>query len=173
MRPNPVSPPPLLLAALLCCTAPGVHSEMYKWVNDDDTTTYSSQPPAEPATARDMTVIKETPPVTQVTGQSAPAERQSTSANPEFEAAPRVAAVRSKLPQAVQDPCLTSSDRYCHQKHWAQYLPYVGYAPNGESVAETNPAIVPLPRGASSAAAGSGAVGGGSRAPAARAEQAK
>jgi hypothetical protein len=148
---------------------------MYKWVNEDDTTTYSNQPPADASSVREATVIEQLPPVTRVITRPAEAERQpatgSASTALESEAAPRVAAMRSRFPQAVQDPCLTSSDRYCYQKNSAQYRPYVGYSPGGENVTDTNQAVVPPPRGASSSTAGTGSVAGGSRAVAARTEQ--
>ena len=175
MRPHPFYPTPLAIftAALLCCIAPAAHSETY----EDDTTPYSDQASAGENAGGAFSITDETLRARLTALRRAEMERQpvaeDVSDKLDTEAAPYVAAVRSKLPQAVQDPCLTSSDRYCHQKHSAHYRPYVGYSPNGQGVVETNPAIVPLPRGVTNAIAGTGSVGGGSRAPVARAEQAK
>ena len=158
----------IVVAALLFTiagTAPALHAEMYKWINEDDSTTYSNQPPADASSVRELTTV-ETPPPARIEVQ--PPEPQKSAAEApapkrESDAASRAAAVRPLLPQAVRDPCLTSSDRFCHQKHSANYRPYVGYTPVEANVSESQ-AVVPPARGASSAASGSGSVSGGSRA---------
>ena len=51
---------------------------------------------------------------------------------------------------AVQDPCLRSSDPQCHEKNRDKYHPYLGYAPGAGRAA---------PVGATSAAPAGGVVG--------------
>lgn len=72
--------------------------------------------------------------------------------------APRKPRTTARLPEAVQDPCLRSSDPKCYEKHKDDYVPYRGYAP---SVARENGADAPA-TGATSGAPGGGAIQGGS-----------
>lgn len=160
-------------AALFTAAAPTTFAQIYKWTNDDGTTTFSNAPPADQAATPDFAVIVPDPP--RVEAQAAPGkapELQAKTADPAVKSeseAPRAARVRSLLPQAVQDPCLRSSDRYCHQKHSAHYRPYVGYSPTREApAAETSAAAVMTPtsalaRGASATAASGGTLSGGTR----------
>ena len=162
------------VAAVFAAAAPTSFAQIYKWTNDDGTTTYSNAPPPDQATAPDFAVIVQDPPRVEAqtaTPAKAP-EAQAKAADPAVKSeneAPRAARVRSLLPQAVQDPCLRSSDRYCHQKHSAHYRPYVGYTPTPEpTVAESSAgaAVSPTPvvaRGATATAGAGGAVSGGTR----------
>lgn len=72
--------------------------------------------------------------------------------------APRRVIPRPTHTQAVQDPCLTSSDPQCHKKQSANYHPYLGYAPGAGS--QATPAT-----GATSAAGADGSVAGSGSAP--------
>lgn len=144
----------VLFASLFAAHPGATHAEMYKWINDDDTTTYSNQPPADPASARELTVIDSAAqPATAARVEIQPAEA------PKLDGAARAAAVRPMLPPAVRDPCLMSSDRLCHQKNSGRYRPYVGYT--GEVGVAEAPAVLPPPRGATSGASATGAVSGG------------
>ena len=152
-----------LAAAVFVAATPNVGAQIYKWTNDDGTTTYSNEAPADKASTADLAVIVPEAPRVEVQQSAKPAEPPKVveiAPKPESEA-PRESSVRSLLPQAVQDPCLRSSDRLCHQKHSAHYKPYVGYTPEPR-VAEA-PAVVPPARGASNGAAGTGTLSGGSR----------
>ena len=151
----------VLAATILFAATPNASAEMYKWTNDDGTTTYSNQPPADQATAQELTVIVPEPPRVEL--QSAPAPKPPEAAAKIESESPvsRITHVRPQLPQAVQDPCLRSSDPLCHQKHGAHYRPGVGYTPEPR-VAEV-PAVVPPARGATSSASGGGSVSGATR----------
>lgn len=154
------------LSATLCVAAAlPVRAEMYKWINDDGSTTYSNQLPADPSTVQELTTIATPKEPPRVAVDPAPPRIvvEPTLPKTELEAPAARAAVRSMLPQAVQDPCLTSSDRYCHQKNKGRYRPYVGYTPYESSVAEAAP-VIPPARGATNGGSGGGAVGGTGRA---------
>jgi hypothetical protein len=167
-----------VLAALLCVTP--VHAEMYKWIGEDGTVTYSNTPPTERGKVKDVTkmdnintvaadkrpkavqapaldragalkpdtafapesVIRPDP----VAGTPDTTTRREAGTTP----APRVTLGGGIQTEAVQDPCLRSSDPQCHERNKDKYHPYLGYAPSA-----TRSAV-----GASSSAAGGGAVGG-------------
>lgn len=161
-----------LAVAFFAGTMSSASAQIYKWTNDDGTTTYSSEAPEDRASKPDLTII--VPPPARVEVQpSAPPAANAASKSPEPQVsvaepaarpeadAPRRPSVRSLLPQAVQDPCLRSSDPLCHQKHSAYYKPYVGYTPEPR-VAEA-PNVVAPARGATSSAAAGGSVSGGTR----------
>ena len=157
----------IVTAALLLGAAPVTNAVLYTWVNEDDTTTYSDQPPGDAAEVREVTRIEPPPalPAEMPRHESteAPREKSGTgSAVVKGGETPARAAVRSNVPLAVQDPCLTSSDRYCYQKQSGNYRPYVGYSPGA---VETPHAAVMTATGATAGEAGSGAIAGGSAAP--------
>ena len=140
---------------------------MYKWTNEDDTTTFSNQAPADPASARELTVIESVAqPAEPARVQIQPTPPQRAEIQPaealKLDGAARAVAVRSMLPPAVRDPCLMSSDRLCHQKNSSRYRPYVGYT--GEAGVAEAPAVLPPPRGTTSGASATGAVSGGAAA---------
>ena len=164
---NDVRPLITALAATFAIAAmPTAAAQIYKWTNDDGTTTYSNAPPAERASAPDLSVIVPEVPRVEVKASPPSAIPDSTpkvvesAPKPETDT-PRAAGARSLLPQAVQDPCLRSSDRLCHQKYSSHYRPYVGYT-SEPRVAETT-AVVPPARGATASAGAGGAVSGGNR----------
>ena len=147
-----------IVGALIASSTPAA-AEMFKWVNDDGTTTYSNQPPTDQSSVQEFTTIdipKMDSPKPIVVEPIAVQPQPPTQA----EAPAMRPSVRARLPQAVQDPCLRSSDPLCYQKHRAYYRPYVGYTP--EPVAQA-PAVTPPARGATAGASGGGEVGGGSR----------
>ena len=154
-------------AAVFAVAAPSAIAQIYKWTNEDGTTTYSNEAPAEKAAAPDVTVI--VPEAPRVEVQPAPVvkavEQQAKSAEPAIKSepeTPRAPIVRPNLPLAVQDPCLRSSDRFCHQKHSAYYKPYVGYSPDARPT-ETTATVVPPARGATASAAAGGTLSGGTK----------
>lgn len=156
-------------ALFLAAAAPAVHGVMYKWVDEDDTVTYSNHLPHELARIKEITLIEEpAPPPAEVrkpeTASVNPepaAPRREAETTPqaisgaEREAPPRVV-TRAAPALAVQDPCLTSSDPTCHQKNSGNYHPYLGYSPG----AGTPPAT-----GATRAAGAGGGVAGSGGAP--------
>jgi hypothetical protein len=73
-----------------------------------------------------------------------------------------LARVNPNLPEAVQDPCLRSSDPKCYEKNKNAYVPFRVYSP---SAAEARESGVIAPVGATSSAAASGSVGGGATGP--------
>lgn len=109
------------------------------------------EPPARPAVARDK---PSTPTAaSQEADTSAPAKAAS-------DAAPRRRArVNPNLPEAVQDPCLRSSDPKCYEKNKNAYVPFRGYSP---SAAEARESGVIAPVGATNAAGAGGSASGGS-----------
>ena len=56
------SPIRIVTAAMLLAAAPVANAVIYTWVNEDDTTTYSDQPPSAPAEVRELTRIEPPPP---------------------------------------------------------------------------------------------------------------
>lgn len=133
----------LVLAALLGA-APAAHAAMYRWVDDDGNITYSNQLPEDRSAAREVTTI--TPPkaaTPEPPKQAQPAAISEASAKP-ASAVPRVTA------EAVQDPCLRSSDPKCYERNKDRYHPYVGYMPGAQ----------PRGIGTTSSVGAGGAVGG-------------
>jgi hypothetical protein len=160
----------IVTAALLLAAAPVTNAVIYTWLNEDDTTTYSDQPPGDAAEVRELTRIEPPPalPAEMPRNESIEAQREkSSTGNAVVKGGdtPARAAVRSNVPLAVQDPCLTSSDRYCYQKQSGNYRPYIGYSPGAPAAAETPQAAGLSATGATAGEAGSGAVAGGSAAP--------
>jgi hypothetical protein len=152
------------LFALFALAAPHVSAEMYKWVAEDGSVTYSNILPQEPSNVRALTRI-ETPP------SRAPTKREPTTAEstdplfvfvppaprPPQDSASNVARTdspprlvyRGAPVTAPRDPCLRSSDPRCYERNKDRYHPLLGYTP------EAAPAV-----GATSGASGGGAVSG-------------
>jgi hypothetical protein len=72
--------------------------------------------------------------------------------------------LKANLPEAVQDPCLRSSDPKCYEKQKNAYVPYRGYSPSTAQDIATDSAAPVTPVGATSGAPAGGAVQGGSKA---------
>jgi hypothetical protein len=162
------------LAALLC--AAPAHAEMYKWIAEDGTVTYSNTPPTERGKVKDVTKmdnINTAPADKRPKAVQAPAPDRPGALKPDTAFAPEsvirpdpvastpdsttrreagtAAPPRGGIQtEAVQDPCLRSSDPQCYERNKDKYHPYLGYAPSA-----TRSAV-----GASSSAAGGGAIGG-------------
>ncbi len=179
MRKHPVRPVCVALAAIFLGAAPAAFSEMYRWVDDQGAVKYSNQRPPDAPGMRNVTVIDDTP------GTMTPAEQRTLeilNAHREIEATPAAtggmrgapgplgtageelpmaprASVAPNMPEAVRDPCLTSADPRCPEKNRAYYVPGRGYAPSAVRLAreaETSPGA-----GATTGAAGNGALTGG------------
>lgn len=151
-----------MLAAISFATlAHAADAVMYRWTNDDGTQTYSNQPPPDPAAIGDLTVIVPPTPAIEVRPLPPKTPEENAAAERDSESAARISSVRSKLPQAVQDPCLTSPDPLCPQKNAAHYRPYIGYTPEVNVTAA--PVAVPPARGVTSGAAAGGTLSGGTR----------
>jgi Domain of unknown function (DUF4124) len=158
------------VAALVLGAAPAVQAVMYKWIDENGTVTYSNHLPPDWSGIKEITLIEEPAPpppadmrkpeVTVVHPEpAAPRREAETIPQPIVGAereAPRRVTPRSTSTLAVQDPCLTSSDRTCHQKNSGDYHPYLGYSPG----AGTPPAT-----GATRAAGAGGVVAGAGGAP--------
>ena len=114
----------------------------------------------EPETPARQAVAADKP----ATPAAAPQETDaSTPAKAASDVAPRRRArVNPNLPEAVQDPCLRSSDPKCYDKHKNDYVPFHGYSP---SAAEARESGVFPPAGATSAPAAGGSGSGGSTGP--------
>ncbi len=165
------------VAAMLCAPV-AAHADMYKWTAEDGTVTYSNQLPTDRSTVKDFIKIEDIdtvpldmrPEAPRATGSdkrgseaaaappapappvaitSTPVPVVAKPAAPAPETAPRASA-RAMHTEAVQDPCLRSSDPQCHEKNRDNYHPYLGYAPGAGRAA---------PVGATSAAPAGGAVG--------------
>lgn len=63
--------------------------------------------------------------------------RESGAPQREAEIPPARVIPRSTHTEAVQDPCLTSSDPKCYQRNKDRYHPYLGYAPGIQSTGTT------------------------------------
>jgi hypothetical protein len=146
------------LFALFTLAAPHASADMYKWVSEDGSVTYSNILPQEPSKVRALTRI-ETPP------SPAAAKREATAedVDPLFvfvPPAPRPPqdVARTDTPQrliyrgapvsAPRDPCLRSADPRCYERNKDRYHPFLGYTPDGAAV------------GTTSGASGGGAIGG-------------
>ena len=178
MQTHRVKPVCVALAAMLYVAAPAAYSEMYRWVDDQGTVTYSNQPPSEPSTATDVTIVDDgsakSSAVEQRTKEIIDAERGSetarglpmvpgasgtlpeTAISGDAPPAPRIS-IAPGAPEAVRDPCLMSADPKCPDKNRGYYVPYRGYSPSAAGAA-TGSIVV----GASTSAAAGGSVAGGS-----------
>ena len=146
-----------LVVLLALAVAPAADAVMYKWIDDSGSVTYSNTPPPDPSKVKGFIVLED------VSSGSADKRPQADVApdSPRREAeaakadiAPR-AVTRASPTEAVQDPCLRSSDPQCHQRHKDKYHPYLGYAPSARAVSGAA-----APVGATGSTAGGGAVGG-------------
>jgi hypothetical protein len=123
-----------------------INGERGKWPGENTATLRESQPLPGASYSRDP-------------GGQEPWNRDAE-AFPAFggtEAPPPRASVRG-LPEAVQDPCLRSSDPKCHERNRNAYVPYLGYSPSAARAARASD--LPVAIGASSPTAAGGAVGG-------------
>lgn len=111
------------LVAALLGAAPAAHAAMYRWVDDDGNITYSNQLPEDRGAAREvMTITPPKAPAPEPPKQAPQAAAAEASAKPSTPV-PRVTA------EAVQDPCLRSSDPKCYERNKDRYHPYLGYSP--------------------------------------------
>jgi hypothetical protein len=177
MQTHRVKPVCVAIAAMLCVAAPAAFSEMYRWVDEHGTVTYSNHLPPEPSLARDVTIVEDasakSSPIEQRTKEIIDAERggqtargvpiapgasgtlPETAISGDAPPAPRIS-IAPGAPEAVRDPCLRSSDPKCPEKNRGNYVPYRGYSPSAAGMAAGSTAV-----GASSSAAGGGSVAGG------------
>lgn len=166
-------------AAALFTATPAAYSQMYRWIDDRGSVTYSDEIPADRTGVRQLTVIhdgsrKATPSerrtreILEAEGLLAPDVQQNVVGSPL--PAPEAADAQDALAtqpamniprnigsgraEAVRDPCLLSADPRCHERHRSAYIPGRGYSPSGAREAET------LGSGATGGAAGATLAGG-------------
>ncbi len=146
MRAHTLKPLRVALAAALLLGAASAHSQLFRWIDDHGSVTFSNEPPSDPAAVRDLTVVDETVrPMTlheRRTLEILNAQRETpgnTGAAQDALAAPSempdpltaaTVANDASRPEAVRDPCLTSADPKCVEKNRAYYVPGRGYAPS-------------------------------------------
>lgn len=167
------------VAAVLSAATPAADAQMYRWIDEHGSVTYSNQPPGETAGIRELTLVDDgssrmTPQEVR-TREILEAERSggaralrevirspgaatvsvpeagTRAPNPESPAPPRAAIARPR-PEAVRDPCLRSSDPKCYERNREAYVPYLGYSPSTLKAARE--AEAPGVGGTSSAAGG-------------------
>jgi hypothetical protein len=165
------------LAATLLTTASAAGAQMYRWIDEQGSVTYSNQLPPPDAKVREVTPIddgsRQVSPSEKRTLEILDAEQErqkGRSAAREPSLAPGTLpadaagaidvtptiGIAPTQPEAVRDPCLRSADPKCIEKNRAAYVPYRGYSPSASTM---TPA---LPVGAGSGAGAGGSVGGGS-----------
>jgi Domain of unknown function (DUF4124) len=167
------------LAFAMIMAAPGAHSAMYRWVDQNGATNYSDHLPQEPGKVRALTVLEAPAPASAYEKRSQQlidahngrrGDAASSGVGPvapetgELRGSARLSGLRAAQPEAPRDPCLRSSDPRCYEKNRDAYVPFLGYAPS--MTRGTRSIDVPANTGASSGLSGTGAVSGGN--PAAR-----
>ncbi|HYC49067.1 MAG TPA: DUF4124 domain-containing protein [Burkholderiales bacterium] len=171
-----------VVSIVLVLAASHAHANMYKWIAEDGSVTYSNKLPEDRTKVRELTQLETAPParpaptnIAQATIQNVdplfvfvpPAPRQPAAqvepaapgSQPEIVITPKNGSgVRADLPPtaayrgAAQDPCLRSPDPRCYELNKDRYHPFLGYMP-----AAAAPAV-----GATVGSAGGGVVAGGS-----------
>lgn len=145
-KPEPITPSALAREVEAARGAPASESQPSRTI----TIVREPEPPARPAVAADK------PTTPKAASQETEASERPKAAS---ETPPRRRArVNPNLPEAVQDPCLRSSDPKCYDKNKNAYVPFRGYSP---TAAEARESGVTAPVGATPAAAAGGSVSGG------------
>ena len=147
-------------AATLFTAPPVAYSQMYRWVDDRGSVTYSDELPADRTGIRQLTMIddgsrKATPSerrtreILEAEGLLAPDTQQNVGSTSAPEAANTQDALAAppamNIPrnfgsgraEAVRDPRLLSSDPKCIERNRSAYIPGRGYAPRAAREAET------------------------------------
>jgi hypothetical protein len=143
--------------------APAAIGQIYKWTDENGVLVYSDKLPADLSRVTDFGAVD--------SARLSPAERRTIeilnqerhrlgppesaqAADPIIvdEWTRRVSRWRGHT-EAVNDPCLISSDPRCHERHRADYDPRLGYAPS----------ILRGEAGATATLGAGGIAGGGSR----------
>ena len=149
-KPEPITPSALAREVEAARGAPAPESQPSRTI----TIVREPEPPSRPVTASD----KPSKPATAAQDTETSDRPKAASDTP----AKRRARVNPNLPEAVQDPCLRSSDPKCYEKNKNAYVPFRGYSP---STAEARESGVFPPVGATSATAAGGSVSGGATGP--------
>jgi hypothetical protein len=149
-----------LIAAL--AAAPTAHSQMYRWIDANGSTTFSNQLPSDTSVVKNLTVVLENPDkrasdLPRIDVQQGGAASQPPLSEP-AQSSPRIA-VSPTAPEPVRDPCLRSSDPKCIERNKAAYVPGRGYSAGAV--------------GATSSAGAGGTLAGGSAIPPAKVEPPK
>lgn len=144
MRAYTFKPICVAFAAMLFTAASAAQAQLYRWVDQAGTVTYSDHPPDG---ARDVTLIDDSTNVIsssvrrtlEILNSEAKSEVAAPlePSNDLVNAAPLGAGdaqpqgITPMTPEAVRDPCLRSPDPRCYERNRANYIPGRGYTPPG------------------------------------------